>query len=485
MDFKPILQKIIPYYEGGDYENAARYCVVAIEKALIHALKQNLSKLPQEERENVQNAIDKRDRYGKGVEGLMMKALDDVIRTSNFLDAWERVSGRNLKRVRWFALDQIRGFRNEFAHGFPDATQDEAELLIAYLRAILEGFELIDMDDAASMLALHQQAKPSAKSLSEQSFMHGHALIVGVGADLPPTINDAKGIADILMDSSRCAYPHHQVKVLTEHNATRSLILSALDTLAQTTTADSTVMIYFSGHGYQIGSTLGNAYYLMPFGYDIQSLFTTAISGTEFAERLQVIPAKKLLVLLDCCHAGGVGEAKIPGLNMVKQPVPPEVLPLLSEGSGRVLIASSREDEFSFAGKPYSAFTAAIIEALCGKSVAKKDGYVRVADLALYASEVVPGRTDGRQHPVLHFSEADNFVLAYYAGGDTQPKALPFTEEPEIESSPENRAASPTQQNVVSAGRDMNITGNGNITAGNISVGNGSVIGSGNTIHRN
>ena len=58
--------------------------------------------------------------------------------------------------------------------------------------------------------------------------------------------------------------------------------------------------------------------------------------------------------------------------------------------------------------------------------MAKQDGFVRVADLALHAREVVPGRTKDRQHPILHFEHADNFALATYAGGKTQPKGLPF-----------------------------------------------------------
>ncbi|MGD9185040.1 MAG: hypothetical protein PVJ13_06930 [Desulfobacterales bacterium] len=103
---------------------------------------------------------------------------------------------------------------------------------------------------------------------------------------------------------------------------------------------------------------------------------------------------------------------------------------------GNAKIASSQEDELSYAGKPYSAFTLALIEALCGQGVAKKDGYVRVADLALHTREVVPGRTNNKQPPILHFDKADNFAIAYYAGGDVAPKALPFTEEPQIEPEP-------------------------------------------------
>lgn len=267
-------------------------------------------------------------------------------------------------------------------------------------------------------------------------FTSGYALIIGVGGDLPNTVDDAVGVADILKDSARCAYPPDQVHLLNGEQATVTNIRTAFETLAESTNPDSTVIIYFSGHGYRVTSPTGEFYYLLPYGYDLNRLYQTAISGAEFTDRLRAIPSRKLLVLLDCCHAGGVGEAKVPGLQLTKSPLPPEARSLLAEGSGRVLIASSREDELSFAGKPYSAFTLALIEALCGVGVAKEDGYVRVADLALHAREVVPGRTGGRQHPILHFEHADNFVLAYYAGGDTQPKGLPFAGEPEIEPEP-------------------------------------------------
>ena len=267
-------------------------------------------------------------------------------------------------------------------------------------------------------------------------FKQGFAVVVGVGADLPNTVDDAIGIATILRDGERCAYPAGQVNLLTSERATRQGFLTALDTMAQVATAQSSVLVYFSGHGYQVTTTTGPAYYLMPYGYNVNQLYKTAISGAEFTAKLRAIPAQKLLVLLDCCHAGGVGEAKAAGLEMAKAPLPPEALGFLAEGRGRVLIASSTEKELSYAGKPYSAFTLGLIEALCGAGVAKQDGYVRVADLALHTREMVPGRTGNKQHPVLHFEQADNFVVAYYAGGDTKPKGLPFKEEPQIEPEP-------------------------------------------------
>jgi hypothetical protein len=271
-----------------------------------------------------------------------------------------------------------------------------------------------------------------ASSMSKTVFAEGHACIVGVGADLPNTEKDAIGLADILKDPERCAYSPEQVHLLTGEKATRANILSTLDELARATDSQSTVIVYFSGHGYRVTSSTGESYYLMPYGYNQNQLDQTAISGAEFTARLQAIPAQKLLVLLDCCHAGGMSNSP---MQLAKSPLPPEAQQMLSQGRGRAIIASSRGDELSYAGRPYSAFTTALLEVFCGKGVSQQDGYVRVTDLALHTREVVPRRTRDKQHPTLNYEQADNFVMAYYAGGEAQPKGLPFGE-PEIEATP-------------------------------------------------
>ncbi|HEY0545496.1 MAG TPA: caspase family protein [Pyrinomonadaceae bacterium] len=268
-----------------------------------------------------------------------------------------------------------------------------------------------------------------------KAFTQGHALVVGVGDDLPNTVMDAEGIAGILTDKGRCAYPPKQVLLLTGKEAQRADICSGLDALSEVG-PESSVIIYFSGHGYCVENSDGKAYYLMPFGYKLNKLEQTAISGSEFAKRLGAIKAQKLLLLLDCCHAGGLGETKAPGLTLTKSPLPAEAQSLMAAGSGRIIIASSQEDELSYAGDPYSAFTLALVEALSGIGNSKNDGYVRVSDLALHAREMVPQRTDNKQHPILSWEKADNFIMAYYAGGEAKPKGLPFDVEPRIEPRP-------------------------------------------------
>ncbi|MCA1565889.1 MAG: caspase family protein [Acidobacteria bacterium] len=265
-----------------------------------------------------------------------------------------------------------------------------------------------------------------------ESFNNGHALIIGVGADLPNTVDDAKGIAAILRNSSRCAYPKEQVHLLTGAKAKRQNILEALENLSQVT-KDSSVIVYFSGHGCRSDKGGQAAHYLMPYGYDVADLAGTAISGSEFAAGLSKIKSERLLVLLDCCHAGGFAgaqaqtpEAKSPRTALLaKAPLPPEAQKIFKSRKGRVIIASSTGSEVSYAGEPYSAFTTALIAALCGERTAQEDGYVRVVDLALYTHQAVLKLTEDRQHSMMDFEEADNFVVAYYAGGKKKRKALP------------------------------------------------------------
>jgi hypothetical protein len=256
-------------------------------------------------------------------------------------------------------------------------------------------------------------------------FDNGYAVIVGVGADLPVTIADATAVADLLRDPSRCAYPVNQVKLLTGKNAHRESILSSLDWLADTTNPEATVIFYFSGHGIE-----NPDYYLMPFGYSFSNLANTAISEIELTQRLQAIKAKKLVILLDCCHAGGQVHVK----GATNAPLPSTVINELAECRGKVILASSRKDEVSFTGDPYSAFTVALLEGFAGYGSFEQDGYARILDLAMWVGRKVPERTEDRQHPIIKVNHLEeNFALAWYAAGQKTPQALEWT--PTIHSS--------------------------------------------------
>jgi hypothetical protein len=299
------------------------------------------------------------------------------------------------------------------------------------------------------------------------------ALVIGAGADLPDTVTDAKGLARILTDPARCAYPKANEALLTGKRAARKGILAALADLGRQATAESTVVVYFSGHGGYIGEGRSRRYFLLPYGHDTAPLAESAISGGEFAEGLAGIRAKRLLLLLDCCHAAGVASDRVkePAPALVKSPIPPEARKLFREGQGRFIIASSKANEVSYPGRPYSLFTRALIECLGGAGVAREDGYVRVLDLALHAREMVPSWSKGRQTPVADIQRAtDNWVVACYAAGAKSPRPLRL---PPVDPDEVERRA--VEAGILTEGQ---VHGGGAIAQGNdaIAVGAGGVV---------
>ena len=58
-------------------------------------------------------------------------------------------------------------------------------------------------------------------------------------------------------------------------------------------------------------------------------------------------------------------------------------------------------------------------------------------DITLWTARKVPERTQDKQHPIIKvYNLADNFPVAWYAGGDKTPRALTFPA-PSISTSPQ------------------------------------------------
>ena len=248
-------------------------------------------------------------------------------------------------------------------------------------------------------------------------------MVIGVGADLPVTVRDAQAVAGILRDPGRCAYPPDRVRLLAESRASRDGIVTALRALAKEVTPDDALTVYYSGHGVATGN---DKYFLLTHGADHTRLDDTALNGREFTELLTAISARRLLLLLDCCRAGGIFERGIKKAPESLHPdIPIDMQQMLSRGSGTVVIASSQADEVSVIQGGYSVFTYALVEAFCGTGAARRDGFVYTSDLAMYARQRVPFLTGNIQHPTMTFRAADDYPVAFYAAGGTAPKAVP------------------------------------------------------------
>ena len=253
-----------------------------------------------------------------------------------------------------------------------------------------------------------------------------YALVVGIAdyrhvTGLPAAVrNDARDVRDLLADPRRCGYLPGQVALLLDEQATRDALLTALSRLAARTSARSSVFVYISCHGAQVTSGVRAGEYLLPVDTVLQSdetLASTAISGSEFTAALAAIPARKVLVVFDCCHAGGLGQPKDADAPPIKAGLPDRYYERLAAGRGRAILSFSRDSESSYVlpGAAHSLFTQHLLAGL-GGGVPGADGLIRVFDLFEYVQPRVTHEQPG-QHPVFQADLEENFPVALHPDG--------------------------------------------------------------------
>lgn len=260
---------------------------------------------------------------------------------------------------------------------------------------------------------------------------NAHALVVGIAAyervpPLPATVVcDAHDMYDLLVDPLHGGYPPGNVRILLDERATQAALRRELADLADRTDRDSTVVLYVSSHGGNIDSGPFAGAYLWPVDVDdasAESMARTSLPGDELTRALNALPARKVVVIFDCCHAAGIGQPKAAG-GAFAGGLPERYYEALAAGRGRVILASSRSNEFSWArpGDTNSVFTKHLLAGLRG-GAASDDGLVRIFDLFEYLQPRVTVE-ERRQHPVFKAELEENFSVALCPGGP--PKASP------------------------------------------------------------
>jgi hypothetical protein len=260
-----------------------------------------------------------------------------------------------------------------------------------------------------------------------------YALVIGIANyqqinKLPPTVlKDAQDIHDLLVAPQHCGYPPDNVQLLLDDQATAGRIRATLKTLAESTNPESTAFLYISSHGGRVESGAYAGEYLLPVDVVPNRVNKTAISGDEFTEALRGIPARKVVVVFDCCHSGGIGQPKDATAPAIKAGFSDSYYDALKEGRGRVILASSRSSEYSWVlpGAQNSLFTQHLLAGLRG-GIPSNDGLIRIFDLFEYLQPKVTG-DQSNQHPIFKAELEENFPVALYLGG--QKGVVPRDEE--------------------------------------------------------
>ncbi len=284
------------------------------------------------------------------------------------------------------------------------------------------------------------------------------ALVVGVSEFANPALNlkysakDAKDFADYLVKEADFAPDH--VKVLLNKDATERRILSELGDrwLPRVANPDDLVVIFVSTHGSGAELDVGGQNYLIAYDTDVQDLYTTGVPMQRLAKDIKDrVHCDRVVIFLDACHSGGV---KSESKGLTRTGVDASELAM---GSGRMVIASSAEDQVSWESKngTNGVFTAALLQ-----SLRKKGKETTVGEMFAELKERVQDqvlRERGRlQTPVLE---------SKWKGNDLCIAATPVSRrpglniEPRIEAANTKTAADPLPANpVVSVAQVVPVT---------------------------
>ncbi|MBL0188190.1 MAG: caspase family protein [Candidatus Obscuribacter sp.] len=194
------------------------------------------------------------------------------------------------------------------------------------------------------------------------------ALVVGISKFQNPSINlkypskDACDFYNYLINTAHFAPDH--VKLLTDAKATRARILSELGDkwLPRAANPDDLVVIYFSGHGSPADIDVGGVNYLVAYDTDVDSLYATGIPIQDLVRTIKArVHSERVVIILDACHSGAAS-ADAKGLVRTSNVSAADI----SEGTGQLVIASSKPDQVSWEGRGYqnSVFTRNLIEGL-------------------------------------------------------------------------------------------------------------------------
>ncbi|MHB8512051.1 MAG: caspase family protein [Actinomycetota bacterium] len=211
-----------------------------------------------------------------------------------------------------------------------------------------------------------------------------YAVIVGISKyegntkQLVGSANDAMKLTEYLQN---LGWSNDHIWMLTDSDATRSNILSALHWLESHAGAAATAVFHFSGH--EMPTTIDGVRHVQ-----MRTVQNEFISDTRFAAEMSKVHAERMWIDLALCRAQGFGA--IPGV----------------EGRNRVVTYSSPADELSYESSDlkqsllgYFEITQALLQR---KGMWSKDQQVSVENAFLYAQGRVTSYTNDKQHPQMN-----------------------------------------------------------------------------------
>ncbi|UFW82113.1 DEAD/DEAH box helicase [Rhizobium sp. SU303] len=171
-----------------------------------------------------------------------------------------------------------------------------------------------------------------------------------------------------------------QTVLLTDQDATLARFETELEALSQCDAGD-TVVIAFSGHGSETHELI-----VHDTGYD--SIETTSLPLDRLQEWFSKIPARRVILFLDCCFSGGLG-AKVLQVPAIPRSLAATEVQLQNlAGDGHLIFTASAasEEAWEFSSHGHGLLTYYLLEALRGPAEIVEAGRLSVYQMLEYVT---------------------------------------------------------------------------------------------------
>lgn len=259
-------------------------------------------------------------------------------------------------------------------------------------------------------------ARPAANHLAHSSAQKW-AVVIGVSryqdsriAGLRYASEDARAFYDLLVSQQAGGYAPARVKLLLDSEATVQGIRNALFNWLKQALEEDMVTIYFAGHGSPESPDSPNNLFLLPYDARYDDITTSGFPMWDIETALKrFIRAKKVVVIADACHSGGVGQsydiARRGDRGVVVNPISASIQNLSQLGDGIVVISASDDKQLSQEGQKWGGghgvFTYYLLKGLGGDADYNGDGHVTLGEIIPYLSEKVRRETGNAQSPTV------------------------------------------------------------------------------------
>lgn len=222
--------------------------------------------------------------------------------------------------------------------------------------------------------------------------------------------SDAKGFYDWLISPEGGRHAPDRVQLLRDKEATGSNIKNSLFTWLRGALEEDIVTIYFAGHGSPDSPDGTKNLFLLPYDANYSAIASSGFPMWDIETALsRFIKAKRVVVIADSCHSGGVGESfgrATRGVGgVIANPISSGLQELSNVSAGICVISASGENQLSQEsqewGGGHGVFTHYLLEGLHGKADYTSDGLITLGELVPYLSEQVRRATRNAQTPIV------------------------------------------------------------------------------------